>query len=408
MANRTANGRSSIYLGADGRWHGRVTMGSDPSTGKAIRRHVTARTQSEVARKVRDLEKARDLGGTGGSKQTVSEYLKTWIANREALGNRPNTISGYRVDAKHIEAAFGGVRLNKLTVDHVETLWKQMSAVRPDGRSRVGSIPHVRRTLSAALSDAAKRGLILRNPVSLARAPKHRTPPIQPYSLPEVRKLLAAANATRQPARWLLAAVLGLRQGEVLGLQWSDLDQAASTLTVARQLQRRAWQHGCGGSPCGRKRGTDCSARHGGGLITSEPKSDAGKRTIALAPTVLNALLAHRRLQAAERLAAAYWEDGDWMFPDEWGRPMDPQLDYRAWRRLCTAAGVPVRRLHDLRHTAATLLLEADVDLKSAGQVLGHGTVAQTAAYTHVLADRKAATARAVEAHVFGASSAGG
>jgi len=92
------------------------------------------------------------------------------------------------------------------------------------------------------------------------------------------------------------------------------------------------------------------------------------------------------------------------MFPDEWGRPMDPQLDYRAWRRLCAAADVPVRRLHDLRHTAATLLLEADVDLKSAGQVLGHGTVAQTAAYTHVLADRKAATARAVEAHIFGAT----
>lgn len=141
-------------------------------------------------------------------------------------------------------------------------------------------------------------------------------------------------------------------------------------------------------------------------MVTSEPKSDAGKRTIALAPTLLNALLAHRRAQAAERLAAEYWRDGDWIFPDELGRPMDPQADYRAWRRLCAEAGVPVRRLHDLRHTAATLLLEADADLKSAGQILGHGTIAQTAEYTHVLADRKAAVARAVEAHIFGVTDA--
>ncbi len=110
----------------------------------------------------------------------------------------------------------------------------------------------------------------------------------------------------------------------------------------------------------------------------------AGRRTIALAPIALGRLTAHRKRQAAERLAAEYWDDNGWMFPDEWGRPMDPQLDYRAWRRLCEDAGIPVRRLHDLRHTAATLLLEAEVDLKSAGQVLGHGTVSQTAAYTHV------------------------
>ena len=173
MARRASNGRSSIYLGSDERWHGRVSMGTEASSGKPIRRQVTGNTQAEVTRKVRELEKARELGNTGGSRQTVNAYLSDWIANREALGVRPNTVLGYRVDARHIEAAFGGVRLNKLTVDHVETLWKQMSMMRPDGRTRKGSIPHVRRTLSAALSDAVKRGLIPRNPVALARTPRH-------------------------------------------------------------------------------------------------------------------------------------------------------------------------------------------------------------------------------------------
>jgi site-specific recombinase XerD len=90
------------------------------------------------------------------------------------------------------------------------------------------------------------------------------------------------------------------------------------------------------------------------------------------------------------------------MFPNELGYPMDQPRDYRNWQALCVAAVVPVHRLHDLRHTSATLLLEAEVDLKSAGQVLGHGSIAQTAAYTHILIDRKIAAARAVDAFVFG------
>ena len=172
---------------------------------------------------------------------------------------------------------------------------------------------------------------------------------------------------------------------------------------MTRQLQRRLWSHGCPtDQPCNRKRGTDCPQRHGGGLVTSEPKSEAGRRVIALPPSVLAELVSHRKAQAAERLAAAHWDDGGWMFPNELGHPMDPHRDYRDWQTLCVAAGVAVRRLHDLRHTSATLLLEAKVGLKSAGQVLGHGSIAQTAAYTHVLIDRKIAAARAVDAFVFG------
>ena len=403
---RSANGRSSIYLGADGRWHGRVSMGEDPSTGQPNRRQVTAKTKTEVSRKVRELEKDREQGRPVAgreSRQTVRAYLTVWIENRAALGARYRTVVGYRVDAQHIFSAFGGVRLKKLTVDHVETLWKQMSAVHADGNTRIGSIAHVRRTLNAALADAVKRGYIPRNPVGLARAPKHPRTLIQPYTLEEVRRLFAAAAGGRNSARWTIAAVLGLRQGEVLGLRWDDLDEHTGLLTIARQLQRRTWQHGCPSSaPCGRKRGADCPQRFGGGLYASEPKSEAGRRTIALPASVLAELLAHRDAQWAEAHAADFWDEGGWMFPNEIGHPMDAHRDYLDWRQLCVDADVPVRRLHDLRHTSATFLLEADVDLKAAGQVLGHVTIAQTAAYTHILTDRKVATARAMDAFVFG------
>src|SRR5664280_2832119 len=133
---RAANGRSSIYLGADGRWHGRVSLGTELSSGNAIRRQVTAATKAEVTRKVRALEEGREQGVAtvnAAARQTVRTYLSRWIENRAGLDVRYKTVLGYRTDAQHIFAAFGGVRLDKLNVDHIETLWRQMSAVHPNG-----------------------------------------------------------------------------------------------------------------------------------------------------------------------------------------------------------------------------------------------------------------------------------
>lgn len=125
--------------------------------------------------------------------------------------------------------------------------------------------------------------------------PSIRTP-IAPYSLEEVRRLLDAAVGSRNAARWTIGAVLGLRQGEALGLQWADLAPGSGTLSVVRQIQRRLWEHCCpADAPCGGKRGADCPQWHGGGLATSPPKSDAGRRTIALPPTLLAELIAHRK-----------------------------------------------------------------------------------------------------------------
>jgi len=144
------------------------------------------------------------------------------------------------------------------------------------------------------------------------------------------------------------------------------------------------------GSPT--KRGADCPQRWGGGLKVSEPKSAAGRRTITLPIGITDELRAHRKEQLAERLASEVWEqgpDGGWVFPSEIGRPTDPNRDARAFKELCMKANVPPRRLHDLRHSAATMMLESDLDLKTVGQVLGHSQVALTARYSHILEDRR-------------------
>jgi integrase len=142
----------------------------------------------------------------------------------------------------------------------------------------------------AALNETANRGLLARNPVKLANTPRVESPEIEPYTVEQMCQLLDAAQGTRNAPRWTLAAVLGLRQGEVLGLQWADLDlTGAGTVTVRRQLQRLGWQHACENpsncrtvSGTKAKRGADCPQRTGGGLVVRPVKSTAGRRALTL------------------------------------------------------------------------------------------------------------------------------
>jgi integrase len=334
---------------------------------RPVRRHVSGAKKTEVANQVRELERQRDAGAvTASSRTTLAAWMAMWINKREALGSvRRRTLDGYRVDEHRIVAAIGPARLEHLRPAHVERLWETMVAA-----GRAGSIPHCRRTLMAALNEATNRGLLVRNPVKLANTPKVESPEIEPYTIEQMCQLLDVAQGTRNAPRWTLAAVLGLRQGEVLGVQWADLDLTGEgTVTVRRQLQRLGWQHACETpSDCRTvsgtkaKRGADCPQRTGGGLVVRPVKSTAGRRALTLPASLTAELRAHRRTQVAERLSSEIWEEGPgggWLFADEAGGPLDPRADLRAFKELCTEAGLPSRRLHDLRHSAATMMQTA-------------------------------------------------
>ncbi len=386
-------------------------MGVGPG-GWDDRRHVTGKTQSVVAAKVKKLEQARDAGTVTATGRTcLADYLSEWIARKEKLrAVRPLTLSGYRTDERHIAAAIGRVRLDRLAPANIEHLWSYMM----DRRLHVA---HCRRTLNAALNDAVKRGLIARSPVKAADTPRDERTEIEPYSVGQMATLLIAAQGMPNSARWSVALALGLRQGEVLGLRWDDLELPVETgtegtMTIRRQLQRVSWQHGCPDSSrclnrAGKlsKRAADCEQRWGGGLKVSEPKSDAGRRTLTIPVTVTAELRIHQTAQKAKRLASEIWEPGPhggWMFANCAGGPIDPRADARDFKALCAKAKVPARRLHDLRHSAATMMLASDLDLRTAGQVLGHSQVALTARYSHILADRRSVAATRIEATLFG------
>lgn len=384
---------------ARGGWEATVELGTGRA-GNRLRRHVRGPTKAVVAAKVADLQARRRIGADTARQPTLDEWMTTWIAGR-SLEVRPWTMAGYRSDLRHISAAIGHVRIDRLVAEDIEQLWCSM---RDSGLSG-GTVAHVRRTLSAALNAAVKRGRIARNPVLAASTPRHSPPEVVPFTAVEVQAILAAAAEDRHPARWTLALAYGLRQGEALGLQWQDIDFDSGTVAIRRSLGVRTWHHGCGGT-CGRKRGADCFRRHSGGLGAAELKTPSAVRTLFLPVPLIGQLRAARVAQVAERLAAGeLWQlgpGGGWVFASPIGRPVHPSADWAAWKELLATAGVRDARLHDARHSAATTMLVLGLDARTVMGLLGWSQLSLTARYQHVVPELREEAARRIGEHLWG------
>lgn len=370
---RQPNGASSIYLGNDGRWHGRVTVGVKDD-GSPDRRHVSRKTKPEIVKAVRELEKQRDAGKVRkpGTPWTVKAWLAHWVENIAEPVVSVNTIAGYRVAVRvHLTPGLGAHRLDKLEPEHIERFYAKMKA----NGSKPATVHQVHRTLRTALNEAVRRRHITENPARLAKAPRLEEEEIEPYTLEEIARLLEAAADRRHPVRWYLALALGLRQGEALGLKWSDVDVEIGVLRIRRSRLRPKYAHGCGGSPCGKSSGY-CPERKPIRPATKETKSRAGKRPIGLPPQIVTMLKAHREGQGKTRQRARQlWQvtnvDDGWVFTDDFGKPINPRFDYEEWKRLLAAAKVRDGRLHDARHTAATVLLILGISDTAVDKVMG-------------------------------------
>ncbi|MDX3500620.1 tyrosine-type recombinase/integrase [Streptomyces sp. ATCC51928] len=391
---RQPNGRSSIYQGKDGKWHGRVTVGTRDD-GKPDRRHVERQTRAAVTAAVRELEKQRDSGAVrkAGRAWTVEAWLTHWVETIAPLAVNENTMVGYGVAVrKHLIPALGAHRLDKLGPEHIERFYGRMQA---DGR-RAGTIHQIHRTFRTALNEAVRRGHLTRNPVLLAKAPRLSEEEIEPYTVDEVKRLLVAADKRRNAARWAVALALGLRQGEALGLKWADVDRERGVLMVRRSRRRPRYAHGCG-DPCGRKAGY-CPQRTRTNPETADTKSRAGRRVVGLPAQLADLLTAHQVKQEAERLeAGGKWADEGWLFATPDGRGTSTRTDYDDWKELLAAAGVRDGRLHDARHTAATVLLILGVSERAVMGLMGWSTTAMAARYQHMVDTVRTDVARQVD-----------
>src|SRR5215472_410398 len=381
--SRNPNMRSSIYEGTDGSWHGRITVGVRDD-GRPDRRHVRGRTRSEVAAKVRVLERERDKGTMrkAGQRWTVASWLIFWVENIVAPPHvAENTHLGYKVDVnRHLIPGIGAHRLDRLAPEHVERLYAKL---RHEGLN-AGGVHHVHRTFRAALNESVRRGHLARNPVLLAKAPKLNEDEVDPYELPEIQRLLECAARRRNGARWALALALGLRQGEAIGLQWDSVDLDKGTIRIRRSRLRPRYAHGCDGA-CGQPKAGNCPHRVNTRPATGDVKSKAGRRTIGLPPqlvALLRARLAEQRQEQAK--ARQLWHDEGWVFATPTGQPINPRTDYSEWKRLLKDAGLREARLHDARHTAATVLLVLRQPTPTVMSLMGWSSESMAARYQHV------------------------
>ncbi|QYX78982.1 site-specific integrase [Streptomyces akebiae] len=367
--SRQPNGASSIYLGKDGRWHGRVTVGVKDD-GTPDRRHVSRKTRAEVTKVVRELEKQRDSTGVAkaGQSWTVQTWLTHWVENIAAPSVGENTIDGYRVAVyHHLIPGLGAHRLEKLEPEHVERFYRKMQA----NGSAAGTAHQAHRTIRTALNEAVRRRHLTTNPASIAKAPKLEEEEVEPYTVEEVQRLLLEAGKQRNTARWVIALALGLRQGEVLGLKWEDVDFANGVILVRRGRLRPRYKHGCG-DKCGRSKPGYCPQKINIRRETKDTKTRAGKRPIGMPEELLKLLRRHKEEQERERtLARDLWEEKGYVFTSPIGEPLNPNTDFHKWKDLLKAANVRDGRLHDARHTAATVLLLLGVPDTVVDRIMG-------------------------------------
>ena len=429
MSTRRPNGRSSIYFGKDGLWHGWVTVGIKPD-GAPDRRHRKAKTEAEVTRKVRALESQRETGyfGKPGRVPTVAEWMQEYLdvlCERLVLSDKmaPRTLADYRSKTKNwIIPLLGKHRLDRLTPEHLDTAYAIMLR---RGLS-ASTVLKIHRILSRALRIAVRRGRVGRNVATLVDAPAAAAHEVEALTREEARRILAVAAAKRNAARWSVALALGIRQGEALGLRWSYVDLETGVIRAWYQIQRTEWKHGCDepqacgakwhrpackprcqkhrhlrtcAPDCSRKghvcyrrpcprsctgHADKCPSRIGGGLFFRQRKGK-GKLTLQCPPMLLDLLKDQRRKQASERLrAGSSWTDHDLVFATRRGGPIERTEDWRSWKTLLRQAGVRDARVHDARHTAATLLVEQGVHIRVVQEILGHTRVTTTERYTHV------------------------
>lgn len=382
---RAANGRSSIYFSqSDNSWHGYVTVGIKDN-GRTDRRHVRGKTQDEVTGKVQKLERDRDQGKVrkAGQTWTVEQWLNHWLDTIIAPpAITENAFNAYEVAVRvHLVPGVGAHRLDRLQPEHLERLYRAMVKA----GAKPGRAHQVHRTVRAALNEALRRKHITENPAVLARAPKLQEEEPEPCTVEEIVRILAAAGETRNAARWAIALALGLRQGEALGLRWRDVNLENGTLVVRKNRLRPTWRHGCS-KPCGKKAGY-CPNREPDRDEAAETKSKAGRRGMGLPDPLISLLKEHRKRQAEERATAReLWADKDYVFTTGVGEPINPSTDYHEWKRLLKKADVPERRLHDARHTAATVLLLLGVPERTVMAVMGWSSTAMAARYQHVIA----------------------
>ena len=371
------------------RYYAVVYEGTDARTGRPRHRwHAGGRTRKEAERVLADLVKRQHDGDYRTPERiTLGTYLtERWLpAKRSQL--RPSTFDSYERNVRnHVLPALGALPLQRITPEDLDALYAELlqSGKRGGNGLSPKTVRYVHSIIRKALSDAMRKGSVIRNVADLADPPKLSASPkaqLRVWSPAELLHFLGRADGHRLHAAFFLSANTGMRRGEVLGVRWSDVDLDRARLSVQQAIVNVAYR-----------------------LEISSVKTAAGRRTIDLDPRTIAVLRSWRKQQLEERMLAGLRPDPTGLvFAQPDGSPIHPDYFSQSFDRLVARSGLPRIRLHDLRHTHATILLITGTPVKVVSERLGHTNPAFTqTVYQHVIPGMQADAALAFSRAVFG------
>jgi len=376
MARARANGEGTIYRRKDGRYEGAAYFLT--TSGRRKRLRVYGKTREEVHVNLTNA-KAKAQQGTPLPDQTwkLGDYLHYWLETVVRTNRRRTTYSRYELIVRmYLGQGFGKHKLSQLSVPIVQRFLNQKLE---EGCS-IRNVHIMRAVLSAALTSAQREEFVSRNVARLVELPTYEPDEIKPWSADEARKFLEAASGDPLYVAFSLLVLCGLRRGEVLGLRWRDIDFGKREIYIRQQLQRV-----------------------NGVLYQAPVKTKAGRRDLPLLGFARALLISqHIRQQADRNRAGATWlgtgNTDELVFTSRSGRPVEPRNFSRSFVYICQKKALRKIRMHDVRHTTATLLKNLGVPARDAQLILGHSDISTTqGVYQHDDMEHRRNSLRQVE-----------
>jgi len=357
-----------------------LNLGNDPTTGKRKQQWVSVKgTKKDAEKRLSELLTQIDTGTfMKPAKTTLGEFLERWLKDYAWPNLAPRTSEGYEtIVRQHLIPKLGNMTLTQLKPEHLQKYYSEMLSIgrcNSAGGLSAQTVRHHHTALHKALQTAVEWGLLSRNVADAVSPPRAQRPEMRTWGEDDITRFLEAAKGTPYYALFYLALFTGMRRSEMLALRWQDVDFIMTQIYVSRGLHHL----------------------RDGNIVFRSPKTAKGRRTVALPPSAILLLKEHYEKQKLERaMLGIPLADDDLVFAQLDGRPLLPDTVSHAWFKLVRRTGLKSIRLHDARHSHASIMLKQGIHPKIVQERLGHSTIAVTLdTYSHVAPGLQQAAAK--------------
>jgi len=354
---RRTNGEGTLTELPNGSWQAKIQI-------DGVRKSHVEKTRKEAFAWLNDMRKLKEQGATSrGMLTPFADVVKSWWEYTKPSKGESTKDQYQRYIDAYILPKLGKLRVGDIKMDHVEDLISWMRKL--GKRDRTIAITHT--VLNQAFKYAYQKGMIGFNPVLMVKAPRKKKKVTSFFDETQANQFLVLMQGNRYEAAFRLAVYTGMRQSELLGLKWSDIDWNTGKISIQRQL-RRSFQ------------------RYGRDDYFGPLKTEKGYRKVKVLKRSLEILAEHWEKQQQEKARCPNWEENNLIFPTQTGKPTSQRNLYRSFIAHLGHTNLPNIRFHDLRHTAATILLGHNLPVLEASTILGHSKPSVTSdIYGHVL-----------------------